>query len=132
KRARELDEKFAGIRAFADLPKSLRETDLVTFGSAGLVKQPIFNYAPTYTLWSDNAKKIRMVRVPVGESIRFDRDKQSFEIPDNTRFYKTFLRQVKDLEGRTGYRKIETRIIIARKATMGPDGKTVQNAVFGT
>src|SRR5262249_391461 len=30
------------------------------------------------------------------------------------------------------YQKVETRIIVARHATPGPDGKAVQNALFGT
>ena len=60
-------------------------------GAHGLVA-----FAPAYPLWSDDAGKLRYVRVPLGKSIEFDRKTQHFDIPDNTRFYKTFMKEVTD------------------------------------
>ena len=52
--------------------------------------------------------------MPFGQSIRFDKEKQEFEIPPNTRFYKTFLKKVVDDSGNERWKKIETRIIVSR------------------
>jgi mono/diheme cytochrome c family protein len=73
-------------------------------------------------LWSDDAKKLRHVHVPTKgdktgskpQGIRFDAKAKRFEIPDNTRFYKTFLKEVRTATGSLAYRKIETRIIVVR------------------
>lgn len=128
----ELDAKFAAMKQFEDLPKSLSETDLFTLDAEELAGHGVIAFAPAYTLWADNAKKIRMVRVPRGESIRFDPETQSFDIPANTRFYKTFLKDTIDLNGQKRYRKLETRIIVARPAQLKPDGTYEQTALFGT
>ena len=50
----------------------------------------------TYPLWSDNAGRCKFIRVPRGQSVRFDAATQTFTIPLNTRFYKTFLKEVID------------------------------------
>ncbi len=93
----------------------------------------MISYAPTYPLWSDDAGKMRYVRVPRGQSITFDKATQKFAIPANTRFYKTFLKEVVDGNGNTSYRKIETRLIVSRPDTTAADGTApVQNALFGT
>ncbi|HKO94662.1 MAG TPA: hypothetical protein VJU61_26085, partial [Polyangiaceae bacterium] len=128
---RALDQKFARVKSFEDLPKHLDETDLFTLDSAQLAQQRVISYAPTYTLFSDNAKKMRYVRVPEGQVISYDPETREMTIPENTRFYKTFLRHVVDKEGRSAYRKIETRIIISRKDVV-ENGVTRPNAVFGT
>lgn len=109
--APDLDARFA---AATRLPQDLRETDLTSFDSGVLAAQGTFAYAPTYQLWSDNAKKLRFVHVPKGKSIRFDAATDRFDIPDNTRFYKTFFKQVREADGHVGYRKIETRLIVKR------------------
>ena len=82
-----------------ELPENLAETDLVSLDSALLAQHGVIGFAPAYPLWSDAAAKMRAVRVPRGKSIRFDRENQRFEIPPNTRFYKTFLKKIVDDNG---------------------------------
>jgi mono/diheme cytochrome c family protein len=125
----ELDAFFAQA---SELPATLDQTDLVSMDSAVLAKTGVISYAPTYPLWSDNAGKMRYVRVPVGQSIAFDKTTQKFSIPANTRFYKTFLKAVTDVNGNPSYRKIETRLIVSRPDTTKADGTTQQNALFGS
>lgn len=124
-----LDDMFADA---TELPGRLEETDLVTLDAEQLAKQGVVAFAPAYTLWADNAKKIRMVRVPRGKSIAFDSDTQSFVIPANTRFYKTFFKHVIDIRGNESYRKMETRLIVSRPDKTLPDGTTEHTALFGT
>jgi mono/diheme cytochrome c family protein len=124
-----LDAFFARATA---LPATLAETDLVTLDSAELAKEGVVSYAPTYPLWTDNAGKMRYVRVPRGQSIVFDKATQQLRIPANTRFYKTFLKQVVDADGNPGYRKIETRLIVSRPDENLPDGSSRQTALYGT
>lgn len=123
-----LDAVFEGATT---LPKKLSDTDLVTLNAETLARYGVIAFAPGYPLWSDDAGKLRLVRVPVGQSIHFDEATQKFEIPPNTRFYKTFLKKVIDVTGKETYKKIETRIILARPDTT-KDGVTTQNALFGT
>ena len=127
--ASEMDAMFATA---TELPERLEQTDLTTLDSEALARRNVIAFAPAYTLWADNAKKIRMVRTPVGTSIRFDRERQAFEIPANTRFYKTFLKKVVDLRGNETYRKMETRVILARPDEQLSDGSTQHTALFGT
>ena len=87
---------------------------------------------PAYPLWSDSAGKMRYVRTPHNQPIVFDKSTQTFEIPPNTRFYKTFLKQIVDINGSEAYRKIETRLIVSRPDTTAADGTIQQNALFGT
>lgn len=122
-----LDERFAGDA----LPDKLADTDLTTLDSAELARHGVIAYAPAYPLWSDDAHKIRHVRVPRGQSIVFHKNTQSFEIPENTRFYKTFSRKVIEKDGQERYRKMETRLIVARAPEM-VNGELVQRALFGT
>jgi hypothetical protein len=105
------------------LPLTLDQTDLFTFDSATLAEFGVVAYAPTYPLWTDDAGKLRHVRVPRGQSIRFDPETKHFVIPPNTRFYKTFLKEILTLDGTKRFRKIETRLIVSR-----PDGESL----FGT
>lgn len=126
----QLDVLFAQAMT---LPPTLDQTDLTTLDSATLAQEGVISYAPTYPLWSDNAQQMRHVRVPRGQSIVFDRSSQSFQIPTNTRFYDTFLKEVTDASGQSAYRKIETRVIVSRPDTNLPDGTAAeQNALFGT
>jgi mono/diheme cytochrome c family protein len=126
-----LDALFAAADSFEKLPRTLGETDLFTLDSAELAKSGVISYAPTYPLWTDNAGKMRYVRVPRGKSITFDKAKQQFNIPANTRFYKTFLKELVDANGNKTYRKIETRMIVARPDDNRADG-TYQTALYGT
>ena len=124
-----LDRTFASLKA---LPATLDQTDLTTLDSAQLAKNGVISYVPTYPLWSDDAQKMRYLRVPHGQSIEFDKAAQKFTIPANTRFYKTFLKRVVDTAGNVTYRKIETRVIVARADSTNSDGSATQNALFGT
>lgn len=117
-----LDEMFANAQSLDDLPDTLAETDLVSLDSEVLARRGVYSYAPTYTLFSDNAEKMRYVRVPVGQPITYDEATHEFQIPENTRFYKTFLRKVIDKNGEVGFRKMETRLILSRANEELPDG----------
>jgi mono/diheme cytochrome c family protein len=136
-----LDGMFAGASPkdtgspaeLIGLPEHLRDTDLFTLDSAVLQQYGVIAFQPAYPLWSDNAGKIRHVRVPRGTSIRFDKTTQQFVIPPNSRFYKTFLKQIIDTDGSYRYRKIETRLIVARPDQNDAHGAAVaQTALFGT
>lgn len=138
-----LDAMFAAAKAVpvADggtqqqaigLPQKLSDTDLTTLDSATLAMHSVIAYAPNYPLWSDNAGKLRYVRVPLGTSIAFDKASQSFTIPANTRFYKTFMKQIVDQDGSLRYRKIETRLIVSRPDRLNSDGSYTPTALFGT
>ncbi|HTQ05708.1 MAG TPA: hypothetical protein VMI54_17720 [Polyangiaceae bacterium] len=123
------DALFASLSTSDDLPDTIYETDLVTLDSAKLSQRRVFSYAPTYPLYSDNAGKMRYVRVPLGQSIRYDDTLRDFVIPDNTRFYKTFLKSVKEKDGTSGYRKMETRLIVVRRDTQNADGSYTTHAL---
>ena len=127
-----MDQLDATFAQATSLPSNLVETDLTTLDSAALAQNGVISYAPTYPLWSDDAQKMRYVRVPRGQSIVFDGASQQFQIPANTRFYKTFLKEVTDVDGNATYRKIETRLIVSRPDTTASDGTAQQNALFGT
>lgn len=127
-----LDSRFAAMQRFEDLPDNLSETDLSTLDGTELARKGVFHYAPTYPLWSDDSGKIRAIRVPVGQSVTFDKATQRFRVPDNTRFYKTFLKKVIDRDGNVSFKKIETRLIVARNDTGEPSDGYRPNALFGT
>jgi mono/diheme cytochrome c family protein len=114
------------------LPEHLEDTDLFTFDEQELARYGVIPFAPAYPLWSDNARKVRHLRVPQGQSIRFNKETQSFEIPPNTRIYKTFFKRIIDSDGSERYRKIETRLIVARPDLNHADGTVEQTALFGT
>lgn len=128
-RSQSMDRRFANRDT---LPAKLSQTDLYTLDSAALARAGVLSYATTYELWADNAAKMRYVKLPFGQSIEFDQKRQLFIYPENTRTYKTFLKEVKDHRGQTRYRKIETRVIVARKDGVGPKGQPQTRAVFGT
>ena len=114
------------------LPDTLAETDLTTLDSDTLARNGVVSYVPAYPLWSDTAGKMRYVRTPHNQPIVFDKRTQTFQIPPNTRFYKTFLKKIVDIDGDEAYRKIETRLIVARPDTTAADGTVQQTALFGT
>jgi mono/diheme cytochrome c family protein len=124
-----LDSFFAQATT---LPDSLAETDLTTLDSDTLARNGVVSYVPAYPLWSDSAGKMRHVRTPHNQPIVFDKSTQTFQIPPNTRFYKTFLKKIIDVTGNEAYRKIETRLIVSRPDTTATDGTVQQNALFGT
>jgi mono/diheme cytochrome c family protein len=138
-----LDAMFAGLTKAAPgagvlsaqligLPEHLSETDLVTFDTATLAQYGVIAYQPNYPLWSDDAGKLRYVRVPRGTSIQLDKSTQEFKIPPNTRFYKTFMKKIVDTDGSYRFRKVETRLIVSRPDQLNADGTYSQTALFGT
>jgi mono/diheme cytochrome c family protein len=124
-----LDTFFANA---TELPDSLSDTDLTSFDSDALARTGVISYFPAYPLWSDDAGKMRHVRPPRGQSIALDKATQKFSIPANTRFYKTFFKQVVDASGQTAWKRIETRLIVSRPDTTLADGTVEQTALFGT
>jgi mono/diheme cytochrome c family protein len=111
------------------LPLHLSDTDLFTYDSQELARYGVVAFAPAYPLWSDGSGKLRYVRVPLGQSIHFNKDTQEFTIPPNTRFYKTFMKEVVDRGSQAKrYRKIETRLIVSRPDNAPGD----PGALFGT
>jgi mono/diheme cytochrome c family protein len=125
-----MDDFFASATA---LPKTLAETDLTSLDSEVLARTAVIAYAPTYALWSAGSGKLRHIRVPRGTSVKFDKTTQTWDIPDNSRFYKTFFRKVTDRTGAVTWRKMETRVIVTRADDIDPaTGATRQNALFGT
>jgi len=137
-----LDAAFAARKAKPDasqpedqigLPQDLADTDFTSFDSEVLARRGLIAFAPTYPLWSDDAGKLRYVRVPLGKSIVFNPKTQHFDIPDNTRFYKTFMKEVIDAKGEKRWRKMETRLIVARKEALATsDANYVPQSLFGT
>ncbi len=128
--SREMDSKDTFFANATTLPNDLTDTDLTTLDTATLAANGVIAFRPTYPLWSDGSGKLRFVRVPKGTSIKFDKTSQTFDIPTNTRFYKTFLRRVIDKTGNISHRKIETRLIVTRPDTLDSNGNNVQNALY--
>jgi hypothetical protein len=138
-----LDAKFAAAQPkpqgagvsgvdIIGLPEHLRDTDLFTLDSAVLAQYGVIAFAPGYPLWSDNAAKLRFIRVPRGTSVHFDKASQTWTIPPNTRFYKTFMKPIVDVDGSERYKKVETRLILARPDKVNVDGSHTPTALFGT
>jgi mono/diheme cytochrome c family protein len=130
--ASSMDALDAFFETATELPDTLAKTDLTTFDSDALARSGVVSYFPTYPLWSDNAGKMRHVRPPRGHPIKFDKDAQKFDIPANTRFYKTFFKEVIDASGAHAWKRIETRLVVARPDTTLADGTVHQTALFGT
>jgi mono/diheme cytochrome c family protein len=125
----QLDNFFTRAKG---LPDTLAETDLTTFDSDALARNGVVSFFPAYPLWSDAAGKMRHVRTPRGQPIVFDKTTQQFQIPPNTRFYKTFFKKVIQLDGSEAYKKLETRLIVARPDEEQDDGTFAPTALFGT
>ncbi|MBC7530512.1 MAG: hypothetical protein H7318_02975 [Oligoflexus sp.] len=119
------------------LPDLLSDTDLNSMDSRTLSAKGTISYNVEYPLWNDHVQKVRHIHQParIKEGKAFQpkpleiviKDKISeptFDIPENTRFYKTFFRGVKETDGTIHYKPIETRIIVARNAP--------KKALFGT
>ena len=120
------DAMFAAATA---LPAKLTDTDLISLDALELGQHGTVAFDVEYPLWADNAHKGRWVHVPsqMGadgrphpQPIAFDPATNRFQIPDNTRFYKTFFKQVKEADGQLRYRKVETRLILVRHAPATP------------
>ena len=111
------------------LPESLEQTDLFTLDSLELAKKGTLSYNVEYPLWADNAEKGRYIHVPsqvrlddtkAFKSLKYDATNKKFNVPENTRFYKTFYKEVKRSDGKIVFRKIETRIIVVRYGARKP------------
>lgn len=115
----EKDRYFSQI---SNLPEHLSDTDMVSLDPLTLAERGTLAYNVEYPLWADNADKGRWVHVPwilkdgqlQKQSIEYDAKTQTFKIPDNTRFYKTFYKAVTLPNKQIRMRRMETRIIVAR------------------
>lgn len=104
------------------LPKYLTDTDLFTLDPLQLAEHGTVAYNVEYPLWADNADKGRWIHVPMklekGElnkqAVVYNSATRQFEIPENTRFYKTFYRAITLPNKKVRMRRMETRIIVAR------------------
>jgi len=114
------------------LPVDLKDTDLTTFDSRELAKQGVLAWAPNYPVFIDGARAIRHVRVPFGTSITFDKATQQFKIPDGTRFYKTYLKPVVELDGSLHFRKLETQLIVVFQDDATSIGFRAVMSLYGT
>ena len=80
------------------LPKDLSETDLFSLDAFELAQKGTLAYSVEYPLWADNNNKGRWIHLPVKREILgykkqkviFNPITKQLEVPDNTRFYKTF------------------------------------------
>ncbi|MBC7977894.1 MAG: hypothetical protein H7138_23175, partial [Myxococcales bacterium] len=122
-------ERDAMFASATELPAQLDATDLVTLDAYLLAQRGTVAFDVEYPLWADNARKGRWVHVPsivdskgtvTPQAITLDPTTGTFVIPENTRFYKTFFKQVKSLDGAIRYRKVETRLIVVRRAPAEP------------
>lgn len=122
-------DRDAAFAAATELPATLADTDLVSLDAYELAQRGTVAYDVEYPLWADNAHKGRWVHVPTvrdakgnatRQPIAFDAATGQFAIPDNTRFYKTFFKQVTESDGMVRYRKVETRLIVVRHAPAQP------------
>ena len=115
------------------LPNVLSDTDLTSFDSAELGKTGVLSYAVAYPQWVDpDAAEMRHIRVPLGQSIVFDKTSQGFSIPGGTRFYKTILQRVADWNGQMRWRKVETQLIVSWPNFANAKGSAAVAALFGT
>jgi hypothetical protein len=104
------------------LPNTLAETDLVTLDSLELAARGTFSYNVEYPLWTDNSSKGRYIHVPYKiinnkltlQTIQYNPSDKKFTIPENTRFYKTFYKIIKQKDGKMRAKRVETRIIVVR------------------
>ncbi len=123
----EKDEFFLNM---TQLPQKLSETDMISLDSLALARRGTVSYNVEYPLWADNAEKGRYVHFPAiwdestqawkSSGATFDSTSKQLTVPPNTRFYKTFYKAVKNKSGETVFRKVETRIIVVRKAPQEP------------
>ncbi len=115
------------------LPDLLTDTDLSTMEGQALSEKGTIAYDVEYPLWNDHVQKLRQIHQPA--RIKEDRtfapkpldilvkdniSEPIFDIPENTRFYKTFFRGVKELDGTNHFKPVETRIIVTRNAPRKP------------
>lgn len=131
-------ERDAFFASAERLPRLLSQTDLFTIDSLALARKGTFSYNVEYPLWADNAEKGRYVHFPSRKTAdgkgyermaaQWNASTRQFELPDNTRFYKTFYKAVKRRDGKEVFRKIETRILVVRKSGKPLLGTYVWNA----
>lgn len=130
------DRQFAEMEK---LPQTLAETDLFTLDPYVLASRGTVAYNVEYPLWADNADKGRWIHVParvegkklVRQTIQLDPKTREFVLPENTRFYKTFYKLVKQKDGTTRARRVETRIIVVRYPKDPQDPDSLSRTLFG-
>jgi hypothetical protein len=113
------DRKFASMTT---LPEDISDTDLFSLDNYLLAQKGTLAYNVEYPLWADNADKGRFVHLPMKlnglslerEMIEYDAQKQTFKIPENTRFYKSFYKKYLGKDEKYHFRRIETRIFVVR------------------
>lgn len=131
--SQKLDDFFARISGFTELPDRLSQTDLFSLETDTLARSGTLHYAPNYTLWADDTVAERFIHVPKGKKIGFDAILNSaFDIPTNTRFYRTVLHRTVDSKGRVGWRKLETQLILVRPDASSTKSVYSPGSVFGT
>lgn len=121
-------ERDAFFASTDSLPKDLTATDLFTFDVDQLAARGTLAYDVAYPLWTDNTGKARHIHLPSKtdngvtrrQAAVFNAESRLFELPENTRVYKTFFRGLKRASGSIQYRPIETRLIVTRKAPAEP------------
>lgn len=114
------DRKFASLEK---LPQDLTETDLFTLDAYELGKKGTVAYNVEYPLWADNNNKARFIHVPMKleglslkrQAVKWVDGKSFFDVPENTRLYKNFYKQIKMASGKIRFKRIETRLIVVRK-----------------
>ncbi len=104
------------------LPLSIFDTDYFTNDALELAEHGTVAYNVEYPLWADNADKARFIHVPMKidgmtfsrQPVVFDHTVNRFQIPENTRFYKTFYKKIKTQDKKERLKRIETRLIVVR------------------
>jgi mono/diheme cytochrome c family protein len=116
-------EKDAFFSNTKVLPEKLSQTDLFSLDSLELAEKGTVSYNVEYPLWADNADKGRYIHLPSKETepgkwepipAQYNRKTLEFDLPKNTRLYKTFYRSIVTKSGEIKFRKIETRLILVR------------------
>ena len=92
-----------GGGAFDPMPTKLSETGLFTDMANQTLAPGVYEFEPTYTLWSDSAAKKRWVYMPPGGKIQTDaisRGMEYWQYPAGFKLWKEFRRDNKLIETR--------------------------------
>ncbi len=102
-----------GPSAFSELPEKLSELNLYENENLGdLTPSPaVFQYELNTALFTDHAKKQRIIAIPAGEQMISNGDKLP-HFPDNTIISKTFYYNFDNRNPSLGRKIIETRVLV--------------------
>ncbi len=92
-----------GAPVFDPMPTKLSETGLFTDMANQVLAPGVYEFEPTYTLWSDGAVKKRWVYMPPGGKIQTDsigRGMEYWQYPKGFKLWKEFRRDDKLIETR--------------------------------